>query len=118
MTASTRPRPPALARRLLAAVLPASVAGRSTAGDLIEEFHRRPSGWRRRVWFWTATVDLVARYVPGRIAGLLASFRRDLAYAMRAQCAVRKLQRRHPPPVEVGEQTIFASLRSARRRTT
>jgi predicted permease len=83
MTASTRPRPPALARRLLAAVLPASVAGRSTAGDLIEEFHRRPSGWRRRVWFWTATLDLAARYVPGRIAGLLASLRRDLVYAGR-----------------------------------
>jgi len=81
--------PPRLARRLLAAILPANVAGRSTLGDLIEEYHRRPRGLWRRVWFWAITVELVARYLPGRVAELAGGLGRDLAYATR-------LTRRYP----------------------
>lgn len=81
-----------LACRLLAAILPATVAGRSTLGDLIEEYHRRPRGLRRRVWFWAVTLDVVVRYLPSRLAAALGGFGRDLAYAAR-------LSRRYPAPV-------------------
>ena len=83
MTGRRGAGPSRLARRLLAAILPASVAGRSTIGDVIEDYHRRPPGWRRRLWFWAAALDLAARYLPGRIASLIGSVRRDLGYATR-----------------------------------
>ena len=84
------PAPPRIACWLLAAVLPDDVAGRSIQGDLIEEFHGRPAGWRRRIWFWRAAIGLVARYAParpfrasttrGRSSG---HWRRDVLYAVR-----------------------------------
>jgi predicted permease len=64
-------------------MLPASVAGRSALGDLIEEYHRRPRGLRRRVWFWAITLEIIARYVPERLTALTGGFGRDLTYSVR-----------------------------------
>jgi hypothetical protein len=78
-----------LACRLLAAILPPTGAGRSTIGDLMEEYHRRPRGAWRHIWFWGIALDLMARYLPGRLAGLFGGLGRDLVYATR-------LSRRYP----------------------
>jgi predicted permease len=75
--------PPRLACRLIAAILPPTIAGRSTLGDLIEEFHQRPRGVRRRLWFWAVTIELAGRYLPGRLRALGGGFVRDLVYAVR-----------------------------------
>jgi predicted permease len=72
-----------LACRLLAAILPPTGAGRSTLGDLIEEYHRRPRGPWRHLWFWGIAIDLIARYLPGRVSGLFGGFGRDFVYATR-----------------------------------
>jgi predicted permease len=84
-----RSSPSRLACRLLAAVLPATVAGRSTIGDLLEEFHRRPPGRLRQIWFWFAASEVAVRYLPALASRWLSDVRSDLVYATR-------LARRHP----------------------
>jgi predicted permease len=85
------PTPPRFPYALLAATLPDTVAGRSALGDLLEDYSRRPAGFRRRLWFWMTTFDLVVRYAPSRLAEALGGARRDVVYAVR-------LSRRHPAP--------------------
>lgn len=72
-----------IACRILAAILPATVAGRSTLGDLLEEYHRRPRGPRRFAWFWLVTLDVVIRYLPGRLSDLAGGMTADCRLAFR-----------------------------------
>jgi hypothetical protein len=83
MTAQRRDQPSRLARRLLSVILPATIAGRSTLGDLIEEFSRRPRGLRRRAWFWLVSLEICAQYLPHRVVQLAESLSQDLVYAAR-----------------------------------
>ena len=76
-----------LATRILAAVLPPTDAGRSTLGDILEEFNRRPHGIRRHLWLWVVIVDLVVRYLPSAMA---ATFRGSGAEIRQAVRSVRR----------------------------
>jgi predicted permease len=59
--------PPRLFCRLLARALPSDTVGRSIHGDLLEEFHRRPPGWRRAVWFMAAALHLAGVFTWRRL---------------------------------------------------
>ena len=87
------PGPQPWLRWLLEAALPATVAGRSIAGDVIEEFHQRPPGIRRQLWFALVTVRLAAVYIPLKAAAALriALHLRTLGDDLRA--GVRALRR-------------------------
>ena len=51
-------KPPRLADRILARVLPLGKRGESIRGDLLEEYRQRPSSW----WYWQQTFRLTLRY--------------------------------------------------------
>ncbi len=57
--------------RILANALPPDPRGRSIVGDLMEEWHARPPGTRRAVWYALESLRLSLRYlfVPRRLPG-------------------------------------------------
>lgn len=63
--------PPAVATGILRAALPTDRRGESILGDLLEDWHERPAGIRRRLWYWRECLRLAARYarVPPRLPG-------------------------------------------------
>ncbi len=58
-------RPPAFGRWLLRAALPAGVVAESIAGDLEQEFQRRPS----RLWYMRQSIGIVFRSLRDRLRG-------------------------------------------------
>jgi hypothetical protein len=80
-------RPPRLADRLLRRVLPEGMRGETIRGDLLEEFHARPSRW----WFWRQTLSLVVRYgmrrgspAAARSDSMFETIWNDVRYAARS----------------------------------
>ena len=79
--------PPRLANRLLRRVLPEGTRGETIRGDLLEEFHARPSRW----WFWRQTLSLVVRYgmrrespAAARSDSMFETIWNDVRYAARS----------------------------------
>ena len=95
--------PPRLARFLLNAVLPPTVAGRSALGDLLEAHDRRPAGLRRDVWFVLTVCDVGLRYLPQRLARAVDGVFRDLRYMLR-------LGRRRPAPTVAALLTLALAI--------
>ncbi len=64
--------PPRPATRLLARALPDDRRGRSILGDLLEEWHARPAGLRRTLWYWREALQVAGRYafVRRRLPGV------------------------------------------------
>ena len=75
--------PPDLLLRLLEAALPPGVVGRSIAGDVVEEWHRRPEGPRRLAWFIVVATGLAFRYLMARAATATAESRTVAVDALR-----------------------------------
>lgn len=46
---------------MLLAAISSDPRGRSIVGDLIEEWHERPAGWSRDLWYWRECVLLAVR---------------------------------------------------------
>ena len=55
--------PPRLVTLLLRAALPEDLRGRTILGDLFEEWHTRPAGPRRALWFWREGGRVALRYL-------------------------------------------------------
>jgi putative ABC transport system permease protein len=60
-------RPSQWQRRLLEGALPSTLAGRSIAGDVLEEYHARAPGIRREIWLSRVTLTLFLAYLPVRL---------------------------------------------------
>jgi len=65
-----RTRRPRVPLRLIGRLLPRTVAGRTILGDLLEEYHLRSPGVRRRIWVRAAAVRLILTYTPSKLADL------------------------------------------------
>jgi putative ABC transport system permease protein len=63
MSRGRRTEPPHLATRVLRALLPDDRRGRSIVGDLMEEWHARPAGAGRDLWYVGECVRVGLRYV-------------------------------------------------------
>ncbi|GMV05888.1 MAG: hypothetical protein AMXMBFR53_21650 [Gemmatimonadota bacterium] len=71
-------RPPRLPTWLLSRLLPRDRRGRSILGDLLEEWHGRPRGISRTVWYAVESLRLATRYllVPSHLPGARSAGRR------------------------------------------
>lgn len=63
MTTNRGGGPPRFLTWLASALLPGDVRGRSILGDLLEEWHARPPGLRRGVWYLRESLRVAPRYL-------------------------------------------------------
>ncbi len=63
MSRGGRGGPPRFATRVLRALLPGDRRGRSIVGDLMEEWHARPAGLARDLWYGRECLRVGARYL-------------------------------------------------------